>query len=204
LLKPLPIPERVWEDISLDFIVGLPSFQNFTVILVVVDRLSKASHFGMLKTGFTAATVADLFAKMVCKLHGMPRSMVSDCDPIFLSHFWQELFRLNGTKLRMTTAYHPQSDGQTEIVNKTMQQYLRCFVHEEPRRWGKFLHWAEWHYNIAIHFATGFSPFEIVYGRSPPSLPTYIAGSSHIQAVDDDLSTRDNILAMVKKMLLKA
>jgi hypothetical protein len=143
LLHPLPVPERVWEDISLDFIVGLPSFQTHTVILVVVDRLSKAAHFGSLPTHFTAAKVAELFATMVCKLHGMPKSIVSDRDPIFLSHFWQELFRLSGTKLRMSTAYHPQSDGQTEIVNKVLQQYLRCFVHDKPKQWGKFLHWAE-------------------------------------------------------------
>jgi hypothetical protein len=140
LLQPLPIPDKVWEDVSLDFIVGLPSFQTHTVILVVVDRLSKAAHFGSLPTHFTASKVADLFAKMVCKLHGMPRSMVSDRDPIFLSHFWQELFRLSGTKLRMSTAYHPQSDGQTEIVNKVLQQYLRCFVHDKPSQWGQFLH----------------------------------------------------------------
>lgn len=85
LLQPLPIPEGIWEDVSLDFIVGLPSFQSHTVIFVVVDRLSKAAHFEMLPTGFTAIKVADLFAKMVCRLHGMPKSVVSDRDPIFLS-----------------------------------------------------------------------------------------------------------------------
>jgi hypothetical protein len=142
LLQPLPIPERVWEDISMDFIVGLPSFQSHSVIFVVVDRLSKAAHFGSLPTHFTAAKVAELFAIMVCKLHGMPRSIVSDRDPVFLSHFWQELFRLSGTKLCMSTAYHPQSDGQTEIVNKLLQQYLRCFVHDKPKQWGNYLHWA--------------------------------------------------------------
>lgn len=123
----------VWEDISLDFIVGIPSFQSYTVILVVVDRFSKAAHFGMLATGFTAIKVAELFAQMVFKLHGMPKIIVSDSDPIFLSQFWKELFKLSGTKLRMSSAYQPQSDGQTKIVNKILQQYLRCFVHEQPR-----------------------------------------------------------------------
>jgi hypothetical protein len=112
LIQPLPIPNQVWEDISMDFIVGLPPFQNNTVIFVVVDRFSKAAHFGMLATGFTAVKVAELFATMVCKHHGMPHSIVSDRDPIFLSKFWRELFHFSGKKLRMSTAYHPQSDGR--------------------------------------------------------------------------------------------
>jgi hypothetical protein len=107
LLQPLPLPSAVWEDISLDFIVGLPSFQNCTVILVVVDRFSKAAHFGMLPTNFTACKVAELFAHMIFKHHGMPKSIVSDRDPIFLSKFWQQLFRNCGTILRMSSAYHP-------------------------------------------------------------------------------------------------
>jgi hypothetical protein len=170
----------------------------------VVDRLSKAAHFGSLPTQFTAVKVADLFAKMVCKLHGMPRSMVSDRDPIFLSHFWQELFRLSGMKLRMSTAYHPQSDGQTEIVNKVLQQYLRCFAHDRPNQWGQYLHWAEWHYNTAIHTSTGFSPFQVVYGRPPPALNDYIPGSSPVQAIDATLTDRDTMLQILKKKLLKA
>jgi hypothetical protein len=204
LLKLLPIPTAVWEDISLDFIVGLPSFQSHTVILVVVDRLSKAAHFGSLPTNFTACKVAELFCQMICKLHGMPRSIVSDRDPIFLGHFWQELFKLSGTKLRMSSAYHPQSDDQTEIVNKTLQQYLRCFVHDQPKKWGKFLHWAEWHYNTSIHASTGLTPFEVVYGRPPPSLPQYIRESTNLEAVESELTIRDEILTKLKNKLKKA
>jgi len=133
----------VWEDISLDFITGLPSFQSYSVILVVVDRFSKAAHFGMLPTNFSAVKVVELFASMVCKLHGMPKSIISDRDPLFMSNFWKELFQMSGTKLRMSSAYHPQSDGQTEAVNKVLEQYLRAFVHVEPKLWGKYLHWAE-------------------------------------------------------------
>jgi hypothetical protein len=173
-------------------------------VFVVVDRLSKAAHFGMLPTHFTAAKVAELFAIMVCKLQGMPRSIVSDRDPIFLSHFWQELFRLSGTKLRMSTAYHPQSDGQTEIVNKILQQYLRCFVHNKPKQWGLYLHWAEWNYNTAVHTATGFTPFQVVYGRTPPALPSYIPGSTQLQAVDAALIDRETVLQELKQKLLKA
>ena len=143
LLQPIPPPMAVWEDISLDFITGLPSFQSYYVILVVVDRFSKAAHFGMLPTNFSVVKVAELFASMVCKLHGMPKSIISDRDPVFMSNFWKELFQMSDTKLRMSSAYHPQSNGQTKAVNKVLEQYLRAFVHAEPKLWGKYLHWAE-------------------------------------------------------------
>lgn len=111
LLQPIPVPSSPWEDLSLDFITGLPPYQGFTVILVVVDRFSKGAHFGMPPARFTDFCAANLFLDMVCKLHGFPKSLISDRDPIFMSAFWKELFRLNGTKLRMSTSYHPQSDG---------------------------------------------------------------------------------------------
>lgn len=112
LLQPLPVLDKLWEDISLNIITGTPSFQMNTMILVVVDRLSKMTHFGILPTNFTTANMADLFSKMVAKFHGMPRNMLTNRDPVFLSQFWQQFFRPSGTKLRMSIAYHPQSDGQ--------------------------------------------------------------------------------------------
>jgi len=123
------------------------------VILVVVDRFSKATHSGMLLTNFLAVKVAELFASMVCKLHGMPKSIVSDRDPVFMSNFWKELFQMSSSKLRMSSTYHPQSDGQTKVVN-VLEQYLRAFVHVKPKLLGKYLHWAEWHYNSAKHSST--------------------------------------------------
>lgn len=113
LLQPLPAPENVWEDLSMDFITHLPPSHGFTAILVVVDRYSKGIHLGALPTGFTAFKVATLFMEIVCKLHGFPKSIVSDHDLVFVSSFWKELFHLSGTRLRLSTAYHPQSDGQT-------------------------------------------------------------------------------------------
>lgn len=106
-----------------------------------------------------------------------PGSIISDWDTIFLSSFLRTLFELKGTKLRMTTtAYHPQTEGQTEVVNRAVQQYLRAFVHENLSRWARFLHWAEWHYDIAPYSSTGYPPF--FYGRPPPSTATYILGTS--------------------------
>ena len=129
LLCPLPVPARPWEDLSLDFISGLPPYRGNSVILVIIDRFSKGIHLGSLPSHHTAFSVAQLFMELSGKLHGMPRSLVSDRDPLFLSRFWQELFKMSGTKLRMSSAYHPQSDGQTEAMNKIVEQYLRAFVH---------------------------------------------------------------------------
>lgn len=95
VMQPLPVPSRPWEDLALDFITGLPNYKGYTVILVVVDRFSKGGHFGLLKHPFTAFQTAQLFLDMVCKLHGFPKSLVSDRDPIFVSHFWQDLFKLS-------------------------------------------------------------------------------------------------------------
>jgi hypothetical protein len=106
----------------MDFITGLPVSKGFSVILVVVDRFSKGIHLGALPSGFTAYKVAELFVTMVCKHHGLPRSIVSDRDPIFISKFWRDLFKFSGTFLRMSSSYHQQMDGQTEVMNRTIEQ----------------------------------------------------------------------------------
>lgn len=204
LLQPIPPPNGPWEDLSLDFITGLPLFQGFSVILVVVDRFSKGAHFGLLPTHFTAHKVAVLFLDMVCKLHGFPKSLISDRDPVFMSNFWRELFKPNGTKLRMSTAYYPQSDGQTEVLNRVLEQYLRVFVHQKPSLWGRFFGLAEWCYNTTNHSATGLSPFQVTYGKPPPNIHSYIAGTSSVEAVDSLLADRTAMLTTLRNKLLKA
>jgi hypothetical protein len=204
LLQPLPIPENVWEDISMDFVTGLPISNGYSVIFVVVDRFSKAVHLGALPAQFTAYKVAELFVNIVCKVHGLPKSIISDRDPIFISKFWSDLFKFSGTLLRMSSSYHPQTDGQTEVTNRTIEQYLRAFVHAKPNNWFRFLPWAEYHYNTAYHTASGLSPFQLMFGKPPPSIPLYAVGSSSVDACDLLLSDREAILTLLRKNLLKA
>ena len=204
LLQPLPPPTGVWEDISMDFVTHLPPSNGFTVIFVVVDRFSKGVHLGALPTGFSAFKVAMLFIEIVCKLHGFPKSIVSDRDPVFLSTFWRELFRLSGTQLRLSTAYHPQSDGQTEVVNRVLEQYLRCFVNSQPSSWYRYLSLAEWCYNTSLHSTSGMTPFEVVYGKPPPSIPQYLPGLTRNEAVESLVESRQLMHAKLQKRLKKA
>ena len=117
LLEPLPVPKESWEMITMDFIDGLPTSRGVNCILVIVDKLTKFAHFLPLAHPYTASKVALLYMNQVYRLHGFPGSIVSDRDPVFTSHFWQELFKYAGTELRLSTANHPQTDGQTERVN---------------------------------------------------------------------------------------
>ena len=194
LLQPLPIPCLVWDDITMDFIKGLPTSNGKNTILVVVDHLSKSAHFFALAHPFTAKMVAEKFVEGVVKLYGMPKSIISDRDPVFMSQFWQEFFKLSGTQLKMSSSYHPQTDGQSEVVNRCVEQYLRCYAHHHPRKWSFFLPWAEFWYNTTYHASTGMTPFQALYGRLPPNIPHYLMGTTPVHAVDQNLAFRDAIL----------
>jgi hypothetical protein len=164
LLQPLPVPSASWEIISMDFVEGLLKSGAANAILVVVDKFSKFAHFIPMRHPFTDATVAKLFMDVVYRYHGMPKSIVSVRDRIFLSKFWQELCSLAGVFLRMSSSYHPQTDGQTERVNQCMETYLCCFVHACPTKWIHWLFLAEFWYNTSFHSAIQRSPFEVLYG----------------------------------------
>jgi transposase InsO family protein len=170
LLQPLPVPDSAWQVISMDFIEGLPRSGRFNCILVVVDKFSRYAHFIPLAHPFSAATVAMAFMDNVYKLHGPPEQIISDRDRVFNSMFWRQLFELSGTILKMSSSYHPETDGQTERVNQCLEGYLRCFAHAYPSKWIQWLTLAEYWYNTSLHSALGKSPFEVLYGRSPRQL----------------------------------
>ena len=204
LLQPLPIPQHVWEDISMDFITHLPLVKGKTTIWVIVDRLSKYSHFIALPAQVSAASLATIFLAEIYRLHGMPRTIVSDIDRLFISKFWSELFRLHGTTLAYNSSYHPQTDGQTEVTNRILETFLRCFVTNSPHLWVSYLPLAEYWYNTTYQSAIRMSPFEALYGRTPPTVCSYMAGSTAVASLDDLLIHRKQVLERVRENLCKA
>lgn len=188
----------------MDFIEGLPKSHRYSLLFVVVDRLSKYAYFIPLSHPYTATTVAQAFMTNIFRLHGLPKSFVSDRDTTFTSAFWRELFKAQGTKLTYSTTYHPQTDGQTEIVNKCVEGYLQCFVSDKPKEWVMWVPLAEWWYNTNYHCSTKFTPFEVVYGTQPPRLLPYELGTTKVAAVDETLHTREQMLVLLKENMHKA
>ena len=204
LLQPLPIPQRIWSDISMDFIEGLPLSHGKKVIFVVVDRLSKYAHFMAVAHPYTAISIAQLFMDQVYRLHGLPQTIVSDRDPIFLSSFWREIFRLQQVQLNMSSSYHPQSDGQTEVVNRCLENYLRCMTGDHPREWSSWLPMAEYWYNTNFHSSAKFTPYEIVYGQPAPLHIPYLPEATACASVDRSLQAREKVIHSLRHNLSKA
>nr|ABA97433.1 retrotransposon protein, putative, Ty3-gypsy subclass [Oryza sativa Japonica Group] len=166
LLQPLQILEWKWEEIGMDFITGLPrTSSGHDSIWVVVDRLTKVAHFIPVHTTYTGKRLAELYLSRIMCLHGVPKKIVSDRGSQFTSKFWQKLQEELGTRLNFSTAYHPQTDGQTERVNQILEDMLRACALDFGGAWDKSLPYAEFSYNNSYQASLQMAPFEALYGR---------------------------------------
>ncbi|KAE8885701.1 hypothetical protein PF003_g30431 [Phytophthora fragariae] len=204
-LMSLPVPADCWRSVSMDFIFELPAdARGHTGILVFVCRLSKMVRLAAVRKSVTAPQAAQLFVDNVFRHHGLPEAFVSDRDPRFVSHFWQHLFRLLGTRLDMSTADHPQTDGQTERVNRVLEDILRSVCAAEPTKWSALLPQVEFALNNAVHSSTGFTPF-YVNGLRHPRTPLTLPPASNLgggEANAEDPRGLKGLRTSVKRNLL--
>jgi hypothetical protein len=191
LLQPLEIPKRRWERINVDFITKLPEtvadradgsmYGGNDTIITFIDALTKRAHWvATREKHLTAEHFAKIFIESYFRLHGLPDAIVSDRDPRFTGGFWQHLTTLWRTRTRMSTAFHPQTDGQAEKANSIVERYLRSFVAGNERKWDRMLALAEFSYNSHVHKATGMSPFEADLTQNPRMPLSVMAGTSRL------------------------
>jgi Reverse transcriptase (RNA-dependent DNA polymerase)/RNase H-like domain found in reverse transcriptase/Integrase zinc binding domain/Retroviral aspartyl protease/Chromo (CHRromatin Organisation MOdifier) domain len=167
-LMPLPIPARRWTSVGMDFIMELPlTRRGYSAILVFVDRLTKMVHLAATHTDVSAVETAQLYVDNVVKHHGFQSDLVSDRDPRFTGKFWRQVCELVGTRQNLSTAFHPETDGQTERVNRVIGEYLRSFVNEKQDNWDMLLPMAEFALNNSVHTSSGFTPFYLNSGQHP-------------------------------------
>ena len=185
LLQPLPIPSRPWTSISMDLITSLPQTdEGHDSIVTVVDRLTKMVHFFPCSVHVTAAQLANLFLNNIFRLHGLPTEIISDRDPRFISAFWKEFCKLLGTKQNLTSPYHPESDGQTERMNRILEEMLRQFVAPHQQDWNLHLPTCEFAINNAPQESTKTSPFYLTYGYHPLT-PANLINHSSVPAAEE-------------------
>ena len=179
ILRALPIPDRPWSSISMDFVTGLPWSYGNDAIWVVVDRLTKMHHFVPCRTTTSAPDLANLFLHHVRKLQGLPNDIISDCGPQFASEFWRQLCSRLGISTRLSPAFHPETNGQTERANQTMEQYLRAFVLHQQDDWSQWLPMAEFAANNQQSETTQVTPF-LAYTGCHPRCSFDLAPPTHL------------------------
>jgi hypothetical protein len=166
LLQPHAIPESKWEAISMDFIVGLPlTTRRHDSIFVVVDTLTKSAHFIPMRTMYQAPDIARVFISEIVRLHGVPKRIISDRGSVFTRRFWTSFQEALGTQLNFSTAYHPETDRQTERMNQTLEDMLRMYMMDQQKSWEEFLPLVEFAYNNSYQSTIKMVPFEFLYGR---------------------------------------
>ncbi|KAK5775809.1 hypothetical protein PVK06_043751 [Gossypium arboreum] len=166
LLQPITIPEWKWDRVTMDFVSGLPlSASKKDAIWVIVDRLTKSAHFIPVRTDFSLDKLAELYVSQIIRLHGVPISIVSDRDPRFTSRFSKKLQEALGTKLHFSTAFHPQTDGQSERIIQILEDMLRCCILEFSGAWERYLPLVEFAYNNSFQSSIKMAPYEALYGR---------------------------------------
>lgn len=167
LLQPLPVADRPWASISVDFITQLPESNGYTAICVFVDRFTKMAHFAPTSDDIDAEGTVQLFLERVFSAHGLPEDVVSDRGITFTSKFTQSIFKALHIEQNLSTAFHPRTDGQTERVNSVLEQYLRCYIDYQQSNWSTLLPIAEFAYNNTIHASTKTTPFFANFGYHP-------------------------------------
>ena len=189
LLQPIPPSTIPWEEVTADFIVELPVSEGNDTILVVVDRCTKRAHFIGTDTTVDAERSAMLFHQYVWKHHGWPKKIITDRGPQFAAKFTIALNKLLGTSTALSTAYHPQTDGQTERTNQAIEQFIRLFTNFMQTDWMQWLHQGEFAYNNWTHSSTGYSPFFLEYGRHPyvPGIPESESNNPEANSFHDKL-----------------
>lgn len=205
LLQPHDIPKMKWQCISMDFITKLPKvIGGYDAIFVVVDKLTKVAHLIPIRETYTASDVAKIFVKEVVRLHGIPSKIISDRDSKFTSRFWTSIFESLGTQLNLSTAYHPETDGQTERVNQVIEDMLRSYCSQQPKLWIKYLPLVEFAYNSSYHRSLGMSPFKALYGQECFTPLKLASPDLIIPAAQNYLQEMDQQLDIIKQNLKRA
>ncbi len=184
LLHPLPIPERPWSHIAIDFITDLPNSDGHNTILTVVDRFSKACRLIPLPKLPTALETAELLCNQVFRYYGLPEDILSDRGPQFTSRLWSAFFKALEINVSLTSGYHPQSNGQAERMNQELVRFLRSYCSKNQLDWSRYLMWAEYAQNSLQKPATGLTPFQCILGFQPPLFP-WSGEPTNIPSVND-------------------
>ncbi|KAL0150648.1 hypothetical protein M9458_054065, partial [Cirrhinus mrigala] len=203
LSQPLPIPQRPWSHIAIDFITDLPSSNNYTTILTVIDRFSKACRVIPLVKLPTAWEMAEVMMNQVFRFFGIPDDIVSDRRPQFTSRVWQAFCKHLNINVSLTSGYHPQSNGQVERLNQELTRFLRTYCHQNQHDWSQYVIWAEYAQNSLRKPATGLTPFQCILGYQPPLFP-WSGEPTNLPAVDHWLRRSEETWNMAHVHLRRA